>query len=124
MAETLKSKNVLSYEEVLDRLERSDTRLALAACVVEESYPNAAGIANDILRFCAHRYPGVDIVGEYILRVAGLGELQNRFDVCSRVEFLGDPSAVVPRDRYNISLLLSIVLRITALRSCGSWIDS
>jgi SAM-dependent methyltransferase len=110
MAETLKSKNVLSYEEVLDRLERSDTRLALAACVVEESYPNAAGIANDILRFCAHRYPGVDIVGEYILRVAGLGELQNRFDVCSRVEFLGDPSAVVPRDRYNISLLLSIVL--------------
>jgi SAM-dependent methyltransferase len=52
----------------------------------------------------------VDIIGEYVVRVAGLEELQNRFDVNSRVEFLGDPSAVVPRDRYNISLLLSIVL--------------
>ena len=100
----------VSYEEVLDRLEQTDTRLALAAYVVETLHSDAAGVANDILRFCAHRYSGIDLLGEYMLRASGLEALQKRFDAQAQVEFLGDRSAVVPRDRYNISLLLSIVL--------------
>ena len=110
VAEASGLKGVLSYQDVLDRLEQADRRLALAAYVVETLHPSAATIADDILRFCAYRYPGVDLVAEYVLRASYLANLQKRFDAQPRVGNLGGHSAVIPRDRYNISLLLSIVL--------------
>jgi SAM-dependent methyltransferase len=109
MAEKTHLKAV-TYQDVLERLERTDTRLALAAAVVEALHPSAAAVANDILGFCAHRYPDTDLLGAYTHRAAGLEELQKRLDTYNTVEYLGDPAVAIPRDRYNISLLLSIAL--------------
>ena len=48
-------------------------------------------------------------MAEYIRRAEALAALQERFDREPSVATLSGPAEPVPRDRYNISLLLSIV---------------
>jgi len=100
----------LSWDDALTRLEEADRRIALAAGVVDLLHPDASQIAEDILRFLAWRYPDADPVAEYIRRAEALAALQERFDREPSVATLSGPAEPVPRDRYNISLLLSIVL--------------
>jgi len=100
----------LSWDDALTRLEEADRRIALAAGVVDVLHPDAPQIAEDILRFLAWRYPDADPVAEYIRRAEALSTLQERFDREPCVATLSGPAEPVPRDRYNISLLLSIVL--------------
>jgi len=100
----------LSWDDALTRLEEADRRIALAAGVVDLLHPDAPQIAEDILGFLAWRYPDADPVAEYIRRAEALAALQERFDREPSVATLSGPAEPVPRDRYNISLLLSIVL--------------
>jgi 2-polyprenyl-3-methyl-5-hydroxy-6-metoxy-1,4-benzoquinol methylase len=99
----------LSWDHALTRLEAADRRLALAAGVVDLLHPDATQIAEDILCFLAWRYPDADPVAEYIRRAEALAALQERFDREPSVATLSGPAELVPRDRYNIGLLLSIV---------------
>src|SRR5215471_17689031 len=82
----------LCWDDALTRLEQADRRIALAAGVVDVLHPDA------------------DQVAEYIRRAEALAALQERFEREPSVATLSGPAEPVPRDRYNISLLLSIVL--------------
>jgi len=98
------------YQRTLDRLEREDRRLAMAAAVVEMMYPEAASLAAALLEYAEHRYPGRDVVGIYIDRARALAALQERFEQDPRAETLADPGASIDRDAYKLALLLSIPL--------------
>jgi len=100
----------LCWDDALTRLEQADRRIALAAGVVDVLHPDVPHIAEDILRFLAWRYPDADPIAEYLRRAEALSALQERFDRNPSVATLSGPAEAVPRDRYNISLLLSIVL--------------
>jgi hypothetical protein len=97
------------YRQALDRLEELDRRLALAAGVVDMLHPDAADVANPVLAYAAHRFPGRDVVEAYVTRARALAQLQDRFDADPRPGTLGDPGSPIDRDVYNLSLLLSIV---------------
>ena len=96
------------YQRALERLERGDRRLAMAAAVVQIMHPDAADVARALLSYAEHRYPGRDVVAIYMDRAGALAAMQERFDADPRVETLGAPGTTIDRDAYKLALLLSI----------------
>jgi SAM-dependent methyltransferase len=96
----------LLHDRSPDRIGRV---LASSAQLVYRTQGEALGIvANEILSFASHRYQGH--LDRYVTRIRGLTALQRKFDRSPSAATLGDPSAIVDRDDYSLSLLLSIVL--------------
>ena len=97
------------YASALKELSDNSRVLELSASLVYENHGQALGpVADEILRFVDHAY-GPNYVSKYMSRVDHLAKLQKRFDADPSPATLCDRSAVVDRDAYALSLLLSIV---------------
>jgi SAM-dependent methyltransferase len=100
-----------AYEGLLrDRSpDRIGRVLASSAQLVYRTQGEAMGpVADEILSFVSHRYPGY--LDRYVNRIRSLAALQRRFDQRPSAATLCDANAIVDRDDYSLSLLLSIVL--------------
>jgi SAM-dependent methyltransferase len=107
--------------------ERIGRVLATCAQLVYRTQGEALGaVADEILRFVDHYYsPGY--IDRYVARVSALTALQRRFDQNPAQHTLGDSAAIVDRDDYSLSLLLSIVLtnhRFEIMAQLSSFLNS
>jgi SAM-dependent methyltransferase len=97
------------YAKAVEDLSRIHLRLALASTVVYHVHGEALGaVADTIVGYVAERY-GPGALTAYAARAEWLAGLQEKFESDPTPRTLGDPSATVDRDDYNIALLLSIV---------------
>jgi len=97
------------YAKAIEDLSRINLRLALASTVVYQVHGDALGeVADAIVGYVMERY-GATALAVYAARADRLAVLQERFEKSPSPSTLGDPSATVDRDAYNVALLLSIV---------------
>jgi SAM-dependent methyltransferase len=97
-----------AYHAALERLDSFDRRLAVAAWVVNTLHPEVCDIGNALLDYAERRYPGRDVIADYVARAEALAILQQRFDADPSPRTLGSAGATIDRDVYNLALLLSI----------------
>jgi 2-polyprenyl-3-methyl-5-hydroxy-6-metoxy-1,4-benzoquinol methylase len=115
------------YERAYRFLAERSPLLATSAKTVYEMQGNKLGaIAEDILGYLDSR--GIeDCLEIYLKRLDKLMELQERFDREPSVKTLHDPTMLVDRDAYDLSLLLSIILcnhRFEIISQLKNFLDS
>jgi|GEM_PF-3026104 len=92
------------------RADRAGRLLASSAELVFRAYGETLGpVADEICAILESDYPS-DYVERYLDRVAALNVLQRKFDQEPCARNLGDRTAKVETEDYNLGLLLSIVL--------------
>jgi SAM-dependent methyltransferase len=97
------------YDRAYAQLAAADPALALSAQTVFALQGRKLGpVAAAILEWIeASHEPG--FISRYVERVRGLNELQRRFLAAPSPRTLGDPTAVVDREAYDLALLLSFI---------------
>jgi len=98
------------YARTCEILERESPALSRSAeTVFRMQGRRLARTADDIIAYLESAQSAERFMGMYIRRVASLMKMQEQFDRDPRLETLGDPNLLIPREEYNLALLLSIV---------------
>jgi methyltransferase family protein len=97
------------YRRSYERLAAADVILARSARAVVEIHGTGLGpTAESILAWCELHYGG-DFIARYVERINALNQLQRRFEAAPSPQTLGDPTAKIHRESYDLALLLSFI---------------
>lgn len=98
------------YARAYERLEARDRILGLSALVVylTQGGQRLGPVAEEILGFVERHFPAA-YVDAYVDRVRSLHAMQAAFEESPSIATLADRSAIVAREDYVLTLLLSIV---------------